>query len=35
MVFEVDEPLPEEAVVRCIELALTYHSSKKRRRRTG
>ncbi len=35
MVFNVEEPLPEDAVATCIELALTYHSRKRRRRRTG
>ena len=30
VVFELSEKLPEAAVQRCIELALTYHLTKKR-----
>jgi hypothetical protein len=32
LVFETDEPLPEPAVSSCIELALTYHLTKRKQR---
>ena len=32
VIFDVDEPLPADCVSRCIELALTYHIAKRRRR---
>lgn len=32
VIFDVDEPLPADCVSRCIELALTYHITRKRRR---
>ena len=32
LVFEADDDLPEDAVASCIELALTYHLTKKKQR---
>jgi hypothetical protein len=32
VLFDVNENLPEDAVRRCVELALTYHLAKKKRR---
>lgn len=29
MVFEKDDPVPTEAVVTCLKMALTYHQSRK------
>lgn len=33
VLFDLAEELPEDAVQRCIELALTYHLTKKKKRR--
>lgn len=33
VIFDVAEPLPREAAIKCIELALTYHAAQKKRRR--
>lgn len=35
LIFDLNERLPEEAVATCIELALTYHSRKRRVRRSA
>ena len=35
IVFNIDDPLPREAVADCIAAALTYHRDKRRRRKKG